>query len=213
MLGSLGVDVDAQESAALRRFWFGTLKDGFADDAHRARWFSGGPAFDVDCRTTFSSLAARAADGDLDHWLIEPGSCLAFILLTDQIPRNIHRGTPMAFATDGPALNAARNGIQAGLDRELGYDERCFFYLPFEHSESLIDQHTCVGLFTQLRDETANGFKHHTGGYLQFAHQHRDIIARFGRFPHRNTVLGRTSTEAELAYLETGTTFGQSADE
>ena len=87
-----------------------------------------------------------------------------------------------------------------------------FFTCPFEHSESLIDQHTCVGLFTQLRDATPSGFRHLTGGYLQFAHQHRDIIARFGRFPHRNSVLGRKSTAAELEYLEHGNSFGQSAD-
>ena len=200
------------ESEALLEFWFGPLTNGFADDQHRQQWFSGGPTFDDTCRQTYSSLAARAADGDLDHWLGEARACLAFILLTDQIPRNIHRGTPMAFATDGPALNAARTGVEAGLDRALSYDERCFFYLPFEHSESLIDQHTCVGLFTQLRDETPSGWKHQTGGYLQYAHQHRDIIARFGRFPHRNSVLGRSSTEAELAYLEHGSTFGQSRE-
>ena len=199
------------ESEALLEFWFGTLTDGFADDAHRQQWFSGGPPFDDICRQAYSSLAARAADGDLDHWLGNPRSCLAFILLTDQIPRNIHRGSPMAFATDGPALNAARIGVEAGFDRQLRYDERCFFYLPFEHSESLIDQHTCVGLFTQLRDQTPSGFRHHTGGYLQFAHQHRDIIARFGRFPHRNSVLGRQSSAAELEFLEKGPTFGQSA--
>lgn len=198
-----------KEVQTLLAFWFGELSDGFADDSHRERWFSGGPAFDDECRQNFSILAARAADGELDHWLTEARSCLAFILLTDQVPRNIHRGTPMAFATDGPALNAARNGVETGLDRLLGLDERCFFYLPFEHSESLIDQHTCVGLFTQLRDETPNGFRHHTGSYLQFAHQHRDIITRFGRFPHRNGVLGRHSTAPELEYLEHGSTFGQ----
>jgi uncharacterized protein (DUF924 family) len=197
------------EAEALLEFWFGQLSDGFADEVHRQRWFSGGSAFDDDCRMRFSSLAARAADGELDDWLDEPRGCLAFILLTDQIPRNIHRGTPMAFATDGPALNAAKTGVSAGLDRRLGYDERCFFYLPFEHSESLIDQHTCVGLFTQLRDETPNGFRHLTGNYLQFAHQHRDIIIRFGRFPHRNAVLGRTSRETELEFLQEGPQFGQ----
>ncbi len=200
----------AHEAQALLDFWFGPQTDGFSDSDHRQRWFSGGPGFDDDCRKNFSSLAAQAADGDLNDWLTDARSCLAFILLTDQIPRNIHRSTPMAFATDGPALNAARLGIESGFDRTLGFDERCFFYLPFEHSESLIDQHTCVGLFTQLRDETPNGFRHHTGNYLQFAHQHRDIIARFGRFPHRNSVLGRTSTASELNYLEQGPDFGQS---
>jgi uncharacterized protein (DUF924 family) len=200
------------EPEALLEFWFGQPSDGFADDAHRQRWFSGGPPFDDDCRMQFSSLAARAADGELNHWQDDARSCLAFILLTDQIPRNIHRGTPLAFATDGPALNAARNGVTSGFDQVLGFDERCFFYLPFEHSESLIDQHTCVGLFTQLRDQTPNGFRHLTGGYLQFAHQHRDIITRFGRFPHRNAVLGRTSSTEELEFLQDGPQFGQAPE-
>jgi uncharacterized protein (DUF924 family) len=198
-------------AAEVLEFWFGDLSAGFADEAHRNQWFSGGAEFDTACRTRFSSLAAEAADGTLDHWLEAPKTCLAYILLCDQIPRNIHRGTPMAFATDGPALNAARNGVERGLDLSLGFDERCFFYLPFEHSESLIDQHTCVGLLSQLRDQTPDGFRHLTGSYLQFAHQHRDIIQRFGRFPHRNRVLGRTSTQAELAYLKTANSFGQSA--
>jgi len=200
------------EAEALLEFWFGQLDDGFSDDAHRRQWFSGGLPFDEDCRMQFSSLAARAADGELNHWQEEARSCLAFILLTDQMPRNIHRGTPLAFATDGPALNAARNGITSGFDRMLGFDERCFFYLPFEHSESLIDQHTCVGLFTQLRDETPTGFKDRTGGYLRFAHQHRDIITRFGRFPHRNAVLGRTSSTEEIEFLQHGPQFGQAPD-
>ena len=191
-------------------FWFGDLTDGFADEAHRRQWFNGGPEFDTACRTRFSSLSARAADGELDLWLDAPKTCLAYILLCDQIPRNIHRGTPMAFATDGPALNAARTGVERGLDADLGYDERCFFYLPFEHSESVLDQHTCVGLFSQLRDQTPDGFRHLTGNYLQFAHQHRDIIQRFGRFPHRNALLGRDSTPAELEFLEGGNDFGQS---
>ena len=193
----------------LLEFWFGTLTDGFADDAHRARWFSGGNSFDQDCRVTFASLAAEAAEGRLNDWLEAPRSCLAFILLTDQIPRNIHRGEALAFATDGAAVNAARVGIEAGFNGSLAYDERCFFYLPFEHSENLIDQHTCVGLFTALRDETPAGARHLTGNYLRYAQQHRDIIRRFGRFPHRNAVLGRTSTPEELTYLETASGFGQ----
>ncbi|MEM8768108.1 MAG: DUF924 family protein [Pseudomonadota bacterium] len=193
----------------LLEFWFGSLSDGFADDDHRARWFGGGNTFDEDCRASFASLAEDAADGRLTDWLDTPRSCLAFILLTDQIPRNIHRGSALAFAADGAALNAARVAIEAGFDRSLGYDERCFLYLPFEHSENLINQHTCVGLFTALRDETPPGARHLTGNYLRHAQQHRDIIRRFGRFPHRNAVLGRASTSEELAYLETASGFGQ----
>jgi uncharacterized protein (DUF924 family) len=99
--------------------------------------------------------------------------------------------------------------VAGGADRSLALDERCFFYLPFEHSENLVDQHTCVGLFTDLRDETPEGFRHLTGGYLRHAHQHRDIVKRFGRFPHRNRILDRITTAAEVAFLEDGNDFGQ----
>jgi uncharacterized protein (DUF924 family) len=200
---------DAAED--LLKFWFGKLTGGFSDDDHRSRWFSGGSGFDDDCRVTFASLAAGAADGELEDWLETPRTRLAYILLCDQIPRNIHRGSALAFATDGAALNAARTGIEKAMDLELAFDERSFFYLPFEHSENVLDQHTCVGLFSQLRDQTPEGSRHLTGGYLRYAHQHRDILQRYGRFPHRNAVLGRTSTEAELEYLEDGHTFGQSS--
>lgn len=200
---------DAAED--LLDFWFGELNEGFSDDDHRSRWFSGGSEFDDDCRVTFASLAAGAADGELEDWLETPRTRLAYILLCDQIPRNIHRGSALAFATDGAALNAARTGIEKGMDLALAFDERSFFYLPFEHSENLLDQHTCVGLFSQLRDQTPEESRHLTGGYLRYAHSHRDILQRFGRFPHRNAVLGRTSTEAETEYLKDGQTFGQSS--
>ncbi|MGE0625941.1 MAG: DUF924 family protein [Pseudomonadales bacterium] len=202
-----------REAEALLEFWFGVLTDGFADDAHRRRWFSGGRAFDDECRVRFGDLAMRAAEGGLAHWLTTPRGTLAWILLCDQIPRNIYRGQALAFATDGPALTASRNGVEAGFDQTLTADERCFFYLPFEHSESLVDQHTCVGLFTDLVEQTPERFRRLTEGYLPYAKQHRDIIRRFGRFPHRNTVLGRTSTAEELDYLAGGNTFGQSPPE
>lgn len=191
-------------------FWFGELTDGFAADVHRKRWFSGGREFDDECRARYGELAASAAEGELDAWLDAPRSRLAYILLTDQIPRNIYRGEARAFSADGAALNAARTGVEARMDLTLALDERCFFYMPFEHAESLVDQHTCVGLFSALRDQTPEGFRHLTGGYLRHAHQHRDVLLRFGRFPHRNAVLGRTSTPDELAYLTNGPTFGQS---
>ncbi len=200
------VSPDARELLA---FWFGEMHDGFSDEPHRNRWFNGGPEFDEACRVRFGELAVRAADGALPTWLETPHGTLAWILLCDQIPRNIYRGQALAFATDGPARNAARSGIEAGFDQHLGYDERCFFYLPFEHSESLVDQHTCVGLFTDLRDQTPDGYRHLTGGYLPYAQQHRDIIRRFGRFPHRNTALGRKSTSEELEFLARGNDFGQ----
>lgn len=203
---------DRPETAAERLllFWFGELTDGFADAPHRARWFSGGEEFDKECRVEFSSLAAQAANGDLEHWLDEPRSRLAYILLCDQIPRNIYRGEALAFATDGAALIAARTGIEAGMDRPLAYDERNFCYLPFEHSESLVDQHASVGLFMNLKDDTLEPFRDRADSSLRYARQHRDIVQRFGRFPHRNKVLGRKSTAAESAFLQDGPAFGQS---
>lgn len=212
MLGDLVAVPDTGSPAErLLTFWFGTLTDGFADASHRSQWFSTSTAFDDDCRIAFASLAAQAANNELDDWLTEPHSHLAYILLCDQIPRNIYRGEPLAFASDGAALNAARTGIEAGMDRQLAFDQRSFFYLPFEHSENLVDQHTAVGLFTALRDDTPEGFRHLTGASLRHAQQHRDILQRFGRFPHRNALLGRTSNAAELTFLATGNDFGQAS--
>jgi uncharacterized protein (DUF924 family) len=126
---------------------------------------------------------------------------LAFIIACDQLPRNIHRGLAAAFAWDDLALDLARHGIEAGLDRELTIDERSFFYMPYMHSESLCVQHTSVRLFTYLRDDTPAGFRRHSGAFLRSAMRHRDIVQRFGRFPYRNAALSRTSTIEELAWL------------
>ena len=195
----------------LLTFWFGAVSDGFADDAHRRRWFSPDPGFDDECRSRFGDLCCAAIAGECSHWLETPRGRLACILACDQMPRNIHRGTREAFAGDHRALQIARDGILSGADQLLTYDERAFFYMPFEHSENRVDQHTCVGLFTQLRDSTPPGKRHLTGNYLRFAQQHRDLLQRFGRFPHRNALLGRTSSTEELDYLKTGTDFGQAA--
>lgn len=195
----------------LLEFWFGELAGGFADAAHRARWFEVDDDFDDECRRRFGALLTEVAEGAHRTWLDSPRSRLAYILCCDQLSRNIHRGSAAAFATDAQALEAARSGIDVGMDRELGYDERAFLYLPFEHSERIVDQHTCVGLFVALRDETPSGFRHLTGSYLGYAQQHRDIVIRFGRFPHRNAILGRTSTAEEQAFLAGGHDFGQPA--
>jgi len=186
---------------ALLEFWFGDLKAGFAADDYRNRWFNGGAEFDAQCRLQFGALQDQACAGELTAWLTSVRGMMAFIVLCDQIPRNIFRDDPRAFRTDPLALDAAQQGITAAMDRELGFDERAFFYLPFEHSENLLHQHTSVGLFTQLRDETPAGQRHLTGSYLQHAQQHRDTIIRFRRFPYRNAALNRVSTTAELQYL------------
>lgn len=189
------------QARRLLEFWFGELSEGFADEAHRQRWFLGGPEFDVLCRNAFTTLYEQATSGELNHWLDSAHGSLAVILLCDQLPRNIFRNDPRAFATDPIALDIAKTLVNDGHDQRLEFDERAFCYLPLEHSESLLDQHTAVGLFSALRDSTPQGQRHLTGNYLKHAHQHRDTIARFGRFPFRNAVLGRTSTSEELDYI------------
>lgn len=200
------------DPAAVLDFWFGELMDGFSDAAHRARWYAFDDAFDRLIADQFAVVLEAARNGELSDWRDAPAGRLAFILLTDQFCRQIHRGTAQAFAGDELALCAAREGVERGMDRGLDLDQRAFFYLPFEHSEVLIDQHTAVGLFTQLRDETPSPYRHHTGNGLRHAQQHRDIIQRFGRFPHRNALLDRVSTPEELDFLGASGRFGQDAD-
>ncbi|MEZ5560662.1 MAG: DUF924 family protein [Pseudomonadales bacterium] len=195
----------------LLTFWFGDLRDGFADDAHRQRWFDGSAEVDDALRAAFPELPQRAAAGELDHWLDDPEGLVCFVLACDQLPRNLYRGSERAFATDALALAVARRAVDDRIDLGLGYDARAFLYLPFEHSEAPSDQHASVGLFSRLRDDTPPGRRHLTGAYLKYAQQHRDIVLRFGRFPHRNALLGRPSSAAELEYLKSATTFGQGA--
>lgn len=188
-------------------FWFGELTDGMADPQVRARWFTPDSEFDRQCTDQFADLLEQSAE--LAHWQQTAAGCLAFIVLCDQLPRNIFRGKKEAFAWDSLALTAARHGLVSGLDRELGLDQRCFFYMPFEHSEQLLDQHLAVGLFTDLRDSAEGEQRQLMGNNLRFAQQHRDIIKRFGRFPHRNRVLQRQSSAAESAFVAAGDGFGQ----
>ncbi len=197
---------------SLLDYWFGKLTNGFADPAHRAGWFTGRAAFDADLTARFAHLLDSVHTGKLDEWLDSPRGILAYVLTCDQLPRNIFRGSRRAFATDKLALAAARRAVEAGSDQRLEFDERGFLYLPFEHSENLVDQHTCVGLFMSLRDETPSGNRQLTGNSLRFAQRHRDIIRRFGRFPHRNAVLERTSTPDEARFIAQGDGFGQTAN-
>jgi uncharacterized protein (DUF924 family) len=201
--------VIADDARGVHAFWFGELTDGFADPAHRKAWFAADPDRDALIRERFGSLTETAATGALDDWLGTPVGVLAFILVCDQFTRQIHRGTAAAFALDPLALGVARRGIEAGFDRQLGVDERAFFYLPFEHAESVVDQHTAVGLFTRLHEDAPLHQRDVSREFLRYVEQHRDIVLRFGRFPHRNRALGRASTPEELEFLATGPRFGQ----
>jgi len=190
-------------------YWFGALDDGFSDASHRQRWFQPDVAVDAEIAQRFGHLIDAAASGALDDWLVSPRGTLAFVLVCDQFPRQVHRGTALAFVTDALALEVARRAIEAGSDEPLGFDERAFLYMPFQHAESRLDQHTGVGLFMALRDATPPGQRHLTGSFLGYAQQHRDIVLSFGRFPHRNAVLGRTSSAEEAVFLKTASHFGQ----
>jgi uncharacterized protein (DUF924 family) len=193
-------------------YWFGPLADGFADAAHRRRWFAGGAEMDAEITRRFGDLVAAARAGSLDAWRVDGPSALALILVSDQFSRQVHRATVDAFATDALALDVALALIEQRVDRQFGFDERAFLYLPLEHSERSLHQHASVGLYTLLRDETPAGQRHLTGDYLRHAQQHRDIIQRFGRFPHRNAVLGRASSAEERAFIADSGSFGQSPE-
>jgi uncharacterized protein (DUF924 family) len=179
--------------AEILQFWFG---DG-SDPEHERRWFAQDAGFDQACRTGFLADHQRAAGGELDNWKDSPLSALALILLLDQFPRNIFRGTPRAFATDSKALATSKDVVARGFDLALPPVRRSFIYLPFQHSENLGDQQESVRLFRKLAAEHPA-----TAGYVEYAEHHMDVIRRFGRFPHRNAVLGRASTSEETEFLQ-----------
>jgi uncharacterized protein (DUF924 family) len=183
------------EFQALLDFWFGA--PGSAEYGRpRKCWFAKDVGFDAALRARFADAVDEAAAGRLDGWgSAAPGS-LALILLLDQLPRNLFRGTPRAFATDAAALAQAEAALAQGFDARLLPVERVFLYLPFEHSEALARQDRAVALFAALAREHA-GFD----DYLDYAERHRAVIRRFGRFPHRNAILGRPATPEEIEYL------------
>jgi uncharacterized protein (DUF924 family) len=175
-------------------FWF--LPAGAAGhDERRRAWFHKDPAFDAEIRARFGAAVALALDGGLMEWVNMDGA-LARILLLDQFTRNSHRGSARAFAGDALALATARRLVDAGADLELPPWRRAFVYMPFEHAEDLDAQEQSVALFTRLHAEVPA-----TVGMLDFARRHRDVIARFKRFPHRNAILHRPSTPQETAWL------------
>lgn len=164
-------------------FWF--------SDRVKALWFNSNPTFDNEIRERFEETYRQAASGKLDAWRQEATGALALCILLDQFPLNMYRGRAESFATEAAARAAAKAAIDAGFDQAVGIDKRAFFYLPFMHSENLDDQNYSVNLYENagLADN------------LYYAKHHRDIVKRFGRFPHRNAILGRASTPQELAYL------------
>ena len=169
----------------------------FWKNAGYEKWFANDDAFDAEFDQRFRGLHFRAARRELEGWMGDAAGALALVLLLDQIPRNIFRGSAHAFATDPLALHYAGRAVEAGLDGQVEPALRAFVYMPFEHSEALADQRRAVELFTQLGNAQS----------LKYAHAHLDVIEKFGRFPHRNRALGRVNTPEEQAWLDAGGGF------
>jgi len=180
----------APSAEKILAFWF--------DPASEPFWFEKNGEFDAAVAAELGPWVDDAAAGRLDHWLSSARSALALVLLLDQAPRNLHRGTAAAFACDAKALATAEAAVAAGHDRQLEPKERLFLYLPFEHAEDPEAQNRSVALIAALGDAELT----------RYAVQHRDIIARFGRFPHRNPALGRQTTPDEALFLaQPGSSF------
>lgn len=173
-------------------FWY----DGNVDERRKA-WFLKDAAFDEEIRSRFGGDVERAAAGELDQMVDQPLSALALILMLDQFPRNLYRNDAKTFATDGKAVEIAKAAIAKGHDQGLSTVQKIFFYLPFEHSENLDEQDQAVAYCKAMGDED----------FLKYAIAHRDVIAQFGRFPHRNDVMGRSSTDEEIEFMKSFNSF------
>lgn len=158
-----------------------------------AQWFQKNPEFDASIRARFEKLYRDALAGLYDHWKQDADGCLALCILLDQFPRNMYRGDAKSFEADGKALEIARHAVQAGLDQVITPARRRFIYLPFEHSENLSDQRQSLALFATLQDEDPLGY--------EYALRHYNVIEAYGRFPHRNQILGRENAPDETEYL------------
>ena len=192
------------------QFWFGDANISPALARKRKKiWYRSGPELDLAISEQFSDLLQAAVAGDLDHWRQSADGCLALVVLLDQFSRHIYRGTPKAFAQDELALEVLLGTTE---HRRLSVLERAFLYHPFEHSELAEMQVLSIQHFQSLVDDASPEWKPLMTEYYRHARQHRDIIETFGRFPHRNAILGRTSTDKELQFLASGgPTFGQKA--
>ncbi|WP_173934412.1 DUF924 family protein [Chelativorans sp. Marseille-P2723] len=172
-------------------FWF--------EEVGKEGWFSGGPDLDEAIRRRFGALHEEMSSNLASEAIDDPRGTLAAVILFDQFPRNMYRGTAKAFSTDDLAIRIAREAIERKFDEGMTPEQKQFLYMPFQHSEISADQENAVMLFKSLGNEEG----------LRYAIEHRDIIERFGRFPHRNKALGRESTQEELAFLEEHEGFGQ----
>jgi uncharacterized protein (DUF924 family) len=180
---------DTDDPQELLEFWY--------SERISKRWFASTPALDDEIRVRYEALWRRGASGELDAWSDTPEGALALAIVLDQLPLNMYRGRPASFSTEQEAVAVARRAVARGDDKRLASERVAFLYMPLMHSENMDDQDLSVKLFREA-GLTAN---------LHFAEHHRGIVRRFGRFPHRNAILGRDSTPEELAYLASDTAF------
>lgn len=181
------------EAQAVLAFWF--------DPAQQPHWFDASPQFDAIIRDRFGGTYRLAAQGKLEQWIDTPQGWLALLIVLDQFSRNLHRDDPRAWAQDLQAQRLALWGIKEGYDRQLPPMQRVFAYMPLEHAEDMRLQRHCVALFEALCEQLSTEERHRYTGFLDYARRHQAVIARFGRFPHRNARLGRPCTPEELQYL------------
>jgi uncharacterized protein (DUF924 family) len=200
-----------ERAEAVLEFWFGdAARDPSALQQRVDLWFASSEETDARIAEHFGSLAAEAARSELEPWTAEPRACLALIILLDQFPRNLHRGSAEAFACDAHGLAVAEAGVAAGHLEVLATSEQCFYLLPYEHSENTEVHQRGLALFRRVLDRAAPEWRPSAKNSLDYALSHFEIIERFGRYPHRNAVMGRESTPEERAYLEAGApSFGQ----
>ncbi|WOG29948.1 DUF924 family protein [Endozoicomonas sp. 8E] len=180
-------------------FWFEGEPLG---NLQMSRWWKKSEAQDQQIRNQFADLPEAIESGECDEWLESAEGRLAAIIVLDQFPRNMFRGDPRSFQYDHTALTISRAGVELGQLDQLTELQQAFFVMPFMHSESLEDQERCVRLFESILGGAGDGYQQYLAGSLDFAVKHRDIVARFGRFPHRNSLLGRESTDEELSFLQ-----------
>ncbi len=187
------------------QYWFGNLTGPTdCDHSKGAMWWAGGAEVDREIRERFGSDWQRAKAGELDSWLNAPRSALALIILLDQFSRNLGRGTPEAFAADEAALAACRHALAAGYDRALRPIERAFLYMPLMHAEDREAARECVSRFEELSREIRETCPPAHPDFIEHAREHANTVQRFGRYPHRNAILGRQSTDEERAFLRGG---------
>ena len=190
-------------------FWFGELdRAGTASDAVRRRWWMKDPQFDDEIRTRFCDDYEAIVAGEREDWLDTAPGTLAYVIVLDQFARNMFRDTPRMYAADDRCQRVVLAALARGMDAELPLAMRSFLYMPLMHAEDIACQERCVELFERIQQASDPALRSMARGQAKYAISHRDIVARFGRFPHRNEILGRESSAEELAFLEQpGSTF------